>query len=64
MPQSSSIDHLDFVRVHPDLPYFSFTPVVNEGFKLKPDDKFLKKISSNYLRKTNSRVDSMVIRKL
>jgi len=40
IPLSNNPEFQDYVRVHPDLPYFCFTPVVEKGFDLKPSETF------------------------
>ncbi len=43
IPRSNNPKFPDYLRVHPDLPYFCFTPVVNNGFDLKPTEIFTTK---------------------
>tara|TARA_R110002049_G_scaffold3795_5_gene27564 strand:- start:28689 stop:29687 length:999 start_codon:yes stop_codon:yes gene_type:complete len=43
IPLSNNSKFPDYVRIHPDLPYFCFTPVVKNGFTLKPSEMFITK---------------------
>ena len=40
IPLSNNPNYPDYLRVHPDLPYFCFTPVVEKGFDLMPNESF------------------------
>ncbi|MAG88771.1 DUF6807 family protein [Zunongwangia profunda] len=40
IPLSTNPEYPDYLRVHPDFPYFCFTPVVKKGFDLKPSETF------------------------
>ena len=50
VPLSKNPEYPDYVRVHPNLPYFCFTPIFQKGFTLKPTQTFKTKyrlISTN-----------------
>lgn len=50
-PFSNNANLPEFVRIHPEMPYFCFTPVVQEGFSLEPGEIFKTKyriINSGY----------------
>lgn len=40
MPGGNTINYPEFVRVHPGLPYFCLTPVVEQSYTLKPGKVF------------------------